>query len=110
MINSTILATAKGTTPEAILNTAGTVKCEVSEDKDFYTVRIPKRISGELLTPSAAKKDSRGNDVPGSYVYAKLQFPEISVVAFGKDETGKDYEIKFMSKPVNNFNQFYKIR
>jgi len=109
MINSTILATAKGETPSTI-SSADVVKCNVQEEKEFYIVRIPKRIPGELLTPSQPKKNVKGEEVPGSYVYAKLAFPEISVVAFGKDETGQDYEIKFMSKPTNNFNQFYKIR
>lgn len=109
MINSTILATAKGevaTTP----NVAGTIPCERTEEKDFWVIKIPKRMSGELLTPSQPKENKAGEKTPGSYIYAKLQFPEISVVAFGKDEKGMDYEIKFLSKPVNNFNQFYKIR
>jgi hypothetical protein len=109
MINSTILATAKGEVPAAE-GVTGNVQCTVSEDKDSYLIRIPKRIPGELLTPTQDKERKDGTKVPGSYVYAKLQFPQIAVTAFGKDEGGKDYEIKFMSKPVNNFNQFYKIR
>ena len=109
MISSTILATAKGETPLAV-SSADVVRCNVQEEKEFYVVRIPKRIPGELLTPSQPKTNKAGEQVPGSYVYAKLAFPEISVVAFGKDENGQDYEIKFMSKPTNNFNQFYKIR
>ena len=66
--------------------------------------------SGGDAHAEPAQETKQGEEVPGSYVYAKLAFPEISVVAFGKDEKGEDYEIKFMSKPTNNFNQFYKIR
>jgi hypothetical protein len=110
MLDTKTLAVAKGEVKASDDAVTPNVACNVTAEKDYWVIRIPKRIPGVALTPTQEKTDSKGNTKPPGYVFAKLQFPEIDVVAFGKDADGKDYEITFKSKPTNNVNLFYKIR
>ena len=110
MLDTKTLAVAKGETKAADDSSSPSVVCEMGQDKDFYLVKIPKRIPGTHLTPTQEKVDSKGNTKPPGYVFAKLQFPEMKIRAYGKDADGKDYELDFPSKGTNNFNLFLKIR
>ena|ERR1700734_2730191 len=109
MLDANTLARATGQV-EAIADArTPNVDCTVREEKDAWVVVIPKRVPFSHLTPTAPKENSKGQTIPGAYVYAKLNVPRIVITAFGVDGEGKDTEITLPSKPSNNFNLFLKI-
>lgn len=113
MLDTKLVAQVRASVTSKVVVTPVLI-CETVEHEEYFEIRIPKRVDGKYLEPTAEKVNTKGQTVPPGYAFAKIQFPQISVVAHGEeigpDGTTVPYEMEFPSKPSNNFNLFYKIR
>ena len=89
---------------------APAVKCEVTEDGEYFNLRIPKVMALEHLSPCAPKPDKKDATrmVPSPYVYTVLNAPQVSCEFTAKDEKGNVQKRRIISKPIN-WSLMFKI-
>jgi hypothetical protein len=109
MLSQDILARARGEVkPAEDSETSPSVECTVSEDKDCYMIRVPKRMPLAAFSP-CKPREKNGVTTPNREGYVKLNFPTMKVQAVGTGADGKESLLTFPTKATNRFNLFVQL-